>query len=185
MPYEQTRDGILDAWHTLHNAKVISAMLQSDDDKRYAAMMALGKWTSGSLSYTDGTLGGIKVDGTSFHHGGHYPGYSVGAFGVLGDYCWFTKDTDFAIDEPARRVFKHTLMTLLDYCNLRDWGVGVCGRHPFNGAIPELIRRRLLSSARRCRVQTSMRLLLMQVLLQLFNLVEALRIKIQSIYVMN
>ena len=137
MPYEQTRDGILDAWHTLHNAKVISAMLQSDDDKRYAAMKALGKWTSGSLSYTDGTLGGIKVDGTSFHHGGHYPGYSVGAFAVLGDYCWFTKDTDFVIDEPARRVFKHTLMTLRDYCNLRDWGVGVCGRHPFNGAIPE------------------------------------------------
>ena len=137
MPYEQTRDGILDAWHTLHNAKVISAMLQSDDDKRYAAMKALGKWTSGSLSYTDGTLGGVKVDGTSFHHGGHYPGYSVGAFAVLGDYCWFTKDTDFVIDEPARRVFKHTLMTLRDYCNLRDWGVGVCGRHPFNGAIPE------------------------------------------------
>lgn len=137
MPYEQTRDGILDAWHTLHNAKVISAMLLPDDAHRYAAMKALGKWTSGSLSYTDGTLGGIKVDGTSFHHGGHYPGYSVGAFAVLGDYCRFTKDTDFVIDEPARRVFKHTLMTLRDYCNLRDWGVGVCGRHPFNGNIPD------------------------------------------------
>lgn len=138
MPFEQTRDGILDAWHTLHNAKVISAMLQPDDAQKYAAMKALGVWTSGSLTYTDGTLGGVKVDGTSFHHGGHYPGYSVGAFGVLGDYCWFTKDTDFAISEPARRVFKHTLMTLRDYCNLRDWGVGVSGRHPFvNGAIPE------------------------------------------------
>jgi chondroitin-sulfate-ABC endolyase/exolyase len=137
MPYEQTRDGILDAWHTLHNAKVISAMLQPNDEQKYAAMKALGKWTSGSLSYTDGTLGGIKIDGTSFHHGGHYPGYSVGAFAVLGDFCWFTKDTDFVIDEPARRVLKHTLLTLLDYCNLRDWGVGVCGRHPFNGAIPE------------------------------------------------
>jgi len=66
MPYEQTRDGILDAWHTLHNAKVISAMLQPTDAERYAAMKALGVWTSGSLSYTDGTLGGIKVDGTSF-----------------------------------------------------------------------------------------------------------------------
>lgn len=137
MPYEQTRDGILDAWHTLHNAKVISAMLQPTDAERYAAMKALGKWTSGSLSYTDGTLGGIKVDGTSFHHGGHYPGYSVGAFAVLGDYCFFTKDTDFQIDELARKVFKHTLMTLLDYTNLRDWGIGVCGRHPFNGDIPE------------------------------------------------
>ena len=137
MPYEQTRDGILDAWHTLHNAKVIAAMLMPDDAQKYAAMKALGKWTSGSLVYTDGTLGGIKVDGTSFHHGGHYPGYSVGAFGVLGDFCWFTKDTDFVIDEPARRIFKHTLMTLRDYSNLRDWGIGVCGRHPFNGDIPE------------------------------------------------
>ena len=137
MPYEQTRDGILDAWHTLHNAKVISAMLQPNDEQKYAAMKALGKWTSGSLSYTDGTLGGVKVDGTSFHHGGHYPGYSVGAFAVLGDYCWFTKDTDFVIDQSARRIFKHTLLTLRDYCNLRDWGVGVSGRHPFNGNIPE------------------------------------------------
>lgn len=137
MPYEQTRDGILDAWHTLHNAKVISAMLQPTDAEKYAAMKALGVWTSGSLCYTNGTLGGIKTDGTSFHHGGHYPGYSVGAFAVLGDFCLFTKDTDFQIDEKARRVFKHTLMTLLDYTNLRDWGIGVCGRHPFNGAIPE------------------------------------------------
>ena len=137
MPYEQTRDGILDAWHTLHNAKVISAMLQPTDEERYACMKSLGAWTSGSLCYTDGTLGGIKVDGTSFHHGGHYPGYSVGAFAVLGDYCWFTKGTDFQIDEPARKVFKHTLLTLMDYTNLRDWGIAVCGRHPFNGDIPE------------------------------------------------
>ena len=137
MPYEQTRDGILDAWHTLHNAKVISAMLQPSDDEKYACMKALGEWTSGSLSYTDGTLGGVKVDGTSFHHGGHYPGYSVGAFAVLGDFCHFTEGTDFVISESARKVFKHTLMTLRDYTNLRDWGIGVCGRHPFNGRIPD------------------------------------------------
>ena len=137
MPYEQTRDGILDAWHTLHNAKVISAMLQPTVEGKYAAMKSLGRWTSESLCYTDGTLGGIKKDGTSFHHGGHYPGYSVGAFAVLGDFCWFTEGTDFQIDESARKVFKHTLLTLLDYTNLRDWGIGVCGRHPFNGTIPE------------------------------------------------
>ena len=137
MPYEQTRDGILDAWHTLNNAKVLSAMLQPTDEQKYAQMKALGAWISGSLSYTDGTLGGVKVDGTSFHHGGHYPGYSVGAFAALGEFCWFTEGTDFVIDEPARRVFKHTLMTLNDYTNLRDWGIAVCGRHPFNGNIPD------------------------------------------------
>ena len=137
MPFEEDRDGLLDAWHTLHNAKVISAMLQPSDEEKYTAMKMLGDWTSGSLSYTSGTIGGIKVDGTSYHHGGHYPGYSVGAFAVLGDWCHFTKDTDFQITENARKVFKHTLMTLLDYTNLRDWGIGVCGRHPFNGAIPD------------------------------------------------
>lgn len=137
MPYEQTRDGILDAWHTLHNAKVISAMLQPTDAEKYAAMKALGEWTSGSLSYTNGTLGGVKVDGTTFHHGGHYPAYTVGAVAVLGDYCRFTQGTDFVIDESARKVFKHALMTLRDYCNVREWGVGVSGRHPFNGDIPE------------------------------------------------
>ena len=136
-PYEQTRDGILDAWHTLHNAKVISAMLQDTDEKKYAHMKALGEWTSGSLTYTDGTVGGIKVDGTSFHHGGHYPGYSKGAFAVLGDFCFFTAGTDFVISESARKVFKHTLMTMNDYTNLLDWGIGVCGRHPFNGDIPD------------------------------------------------
>jgi chondroitin-sulfate-ABC endolyase/exolyase len=136
MPYEQTRDGILDAWHTLNNAKVISAMLQPTDGLKYAYMKAMGNWISGSLSYTDGTLGGVKVDGTSFHHGGHYPAYSVGAFAALGEFCWFTKDTDFVIDEDARKVFKHTLLTMNDYTNLRDWGIAVCGRHPFNGDIP-------------------------------------------------
>ena len=137
MPYEQTRDGILDAWHTLHNCRVISAMLQDSDDMKYACMKALGSWTSGSLGFTDGTLGGIKVDGTSFHHGGHYPGYSVGAFASLGDFIYFTTGTDFIIDRTAREHLKLTLMALYDYTNGRDWGIGVCGRHPFNGRIPD------------------------------------------------
>ncbi len=137
MPYEQTRDGILDAWHTLHNCRVVSAMLQSSDEQKYACMKALGSWTSGSLMFTDGTLGGIKVDGTSFHHGGHYPGYSVGAFASLGDFIFFTTGTDFTIDRTAREHLKLTLMALYDYTNGRDWGIGVCGRHPFNGNIPD------------------------------------------------
>lgn len=137
MPYEQTRDGILDAWHTLHNCRVVSAMLQSSDEQKYACMKALGSWTSGSLMFTDGTLGGIKVDGTSFHHGGHYPGYSVGAFASLGDFIFFTTGTDFTIDRTAREHLKLTLMALYDYTNGRDWGIGVCGRHPFNGKIPD------------------------------------------------
>lgn len=136
-PYEQTRDGALDAFHTLHNARVISAMLQKDDNVKFAYMNALGEWTSGALRFTDGTLGGLKVDGTSFHHGGHYPAYSVGAFAALGDFIWFCEGTPFQLDSPARADLKRALMAMYDYTQGRDWGFGVCGRHPFNGKIPD------------------------------------------------
>lgn len=136
-PFVYGRDEILDSWHTLLGAKIISAMMEPSVEKRYANMKALGVWVSGSLAYSPGTLGGIKVDGTSFHHGGLYPAYSIGAFAELGNYCKFTRSTDFIIDEPARRTFKHALLTMRNYCNLTDWGLGVCGRHPFNGFIPK------------------------------------------------
>ena len=137
LPFQYGRDDMLDSWHTLLETKLISAMMNSSEEARYAKMKALGTWLSGSLAYSPGTLGGLKPDGTSFHHGGLYPAYSVGAFAALGDYCRCTAGTDFVITEDARRNFKHALLTMRDYCNLTDWGLGVCGRHPFNGFIPK------------------------------------------------
>ena len=137
LPFVYGRDEILDSWHTLLEAKEISAMMNPDPAVRYAKMKALSKWVSGSLQYSPGTLGGLKPDGTSFHHGGHYPAYSVGAFAAVGDFCHYVQGTDLVITEDARRTFKHALLTMRDYCNLTDWGVGICGRHPFNGFIPK------------------------------------------------
>ena len=137
-PYAEHRDEILDTWNTLLNNKVIAVMLQNDDSRRYAYMKLLGEWVGESMVYSDGTLGGLKVDGTSFHHGGHYPSYSVGAFAALGDFCHFTKDTDFVPCEKGRRCFKNSLLAMRNYSHTRDWGIGICGRHPLDGAIPEV-----------------------------------------------
>lgn len=137
-PYAEHRDEILDTWNTLLNSKVIAVMLQKDDAARYTYMKLLGDWMSSSMIYSDGTLGGLKTDGTSFHHGGHYPSYSVGAFAAVGDWCHFTKDTDFSPSEEGRRCFKNSLMAMRNYSHTRDWGIGVCGRHPLDGAIPEV-----------------------------------------------
>lgn len=136
-PYAEHRDEILDTWNTLLNSKVIAAMLQDDDRAKYAYMNLLGDWVSCSMLYSDGTLGGLKPDGTSFHHGGHYPSYSVGAFAAVGDFCHFTAGTDFVPDEEGRRCFKKCLMAMRNYSHIRDWGIAVCGRHPLDGAIPE------------------------------------------------
>ena len=137
-PYAEHRDEILDTWNTLLNNKVIAVMLQKDDKAKYAYMKLLGEWVGSSMLYSDGTLGGLKPDGTSFHHGGHYPSYSVGAFAAVGDFCHFSKGTDFVPCEEGRRCFKNSLMAMQNYSHTRDWGIGVCGRHPLDGAIPDV-----------------------------------------------
>ncbi len=137
LPFQYGRDELLDSWHTLHNCKVVSALMMPDDNMKYAYIAALSRWTSGSMACSPGTLGGFKVDGTSFHHGGHYPAYSTGAFAALGDFCHFTRGTELEIEKEARKTFKHVLLSMADYCQTRDWGVGISGRHPFNGDIPQ------------------------------------------------
>ena len=138
-PYVYGRDELLDSWHTLLIPKIVSALMLPTEAEQLRAMKALGVWLSGSLDFTPGTIGGIKVDGTTFHHGGLYPAYSTGAFAMIGYYCKVTAGTDFTLTEPARRNFKLALMSMADYTNLRDWGLGIAGRHPFgkNGSIPD------------------------------------------------
>ncbi len=137
LPFQYGRDEMLDSWHTLNNCKVISALIGPDENENYAYFAALARWVDGSMIYSPGTLGGFKVDGTSFHHGGHYPAYSTGAFAALGDFCHFTRGTELQPKEDARKVFKHILLTMRNYCQTRDWGIGISGRHPLNGAIPQ------------------------------------------------
>lgn len=136
-PYAEHRDEILDTWNTMLDSKNIAIMLQKDDAAKYAYMKLHADWVSDSMLCSDGTLGGLKCDGTSFHHGGHYPGYSIGAFAAVGNWCHFTCGTSFAPREDARRCFKTCLMAMQDYSKTRDWGIAVCGRHPFDGAIGE------------------------------------------------
>lgn len=58
---------------------------------------------------------------------------------MIGYFCKATRGTDFTLSEQARRNFKLALMTMASYTDLRDWGLGLAGRHPFgkNGRIPD------------------------------------------------
>lgn len=131
-PYVYGRDELLDAWHVLLVPKLVSALMLPTEAEQYRAMKALGVWLSGSLDYTPGTIGGIKPDGSTFHHGGLYPAYSVGAFASIGFYCKATLGTDFAVSEQGRMVFKHALLAMDRYSDFRDWGIGLAGRHPLS-----------------------------------------------------
>lgn len=133
--YQFGRDELLDSWHTLLMPKFISAMLVEDEREKDQAMRGLSRWISSSLSYTPGTIGGIKVDGTTFHHGGFYPAYTTGALAMIGHFIGFTLDTDYGLTVEGRKVFKSALDAIRNYSNLYEWGIGIGGRHPFTGSM--------------------------------------------------
>ena len=73
-------------------------------------MKLLGEWVGSSMLYSDGTLGGLKPDGTSFHHGGHYPSYSVGAFAAVVNSPMVAATTAMAVMSLAgERAAKRSL----------------------------------------------------------------------------
>ena len=134
-PYQYGRDELLDSWHTLLMPKTISAMLIPDKYERERALRSLSVWISTSLNYTPGTIGGIKVDGTTFHHGGFYPAYTTGVLAVVGQFIAFTSGTEYEISITGRKVLKKAFSAMRNYCNLFDWGIGISGRHPFGGSM--------------------------------------------------
>ena len=132
-PCSPGRDELLDSWHTLLMAKLISAMMFPDANRQEQALNGLSRWLSSSLRYTPGTIGGIKVDGTTFHHGGVYPGYTTGVLATIGQFIAFTNGTDFELTEEARQHIKSAFIAMRNYCNFYEWVIGISGRHPFGG----------------------------------------------------
>ena len=133
----KNRDELLDTWHTLLMPKIVSAMMTKDERERVRALKGLSRWVSTSLRYTPGTIGGIKVDGTTFHHGGFYPAYTTGALAMLGQFTNLTNKTSYQLTLSARKVLKSALIAMRNYCNKYEWGVGISGRHPFGGSMKD------------------------------------------------
>ena len=134
-PYQYGRDELLDSWHTLLMAKTVSALLFTDERERVRALKGLSRWVSSSLQYTPGTIGGIKVNGTTFHHGGFYPAYTTGVLAMVGQFISLTNKTVYEPTEEARQVLKSAFIAMRNYSNKYEWGVGISGRHPFGGSM--------------------------------------------------
>ena len=137
IPFQYGRDELLDSWHTLLMAKTVSALLFVDERERARALAGLSRWLSGSLQYSPGTIGGIKVDGTTFHHGGFYPAYTTGVLAMVGQFIALTSHTRYVPTMEARQVLKSAFISMRNYCNIYEWGIGISGRHPCGGSMKE------------------------------------------------
>ncbi len=146
-PINDLRDEATDSWNTLILTRFAAAMMGDTKEECFRAMTGLSRWINGSIRYTPGTIGGIKIDGTAFHHGGHYPAYSVPGFASIGDYLRLVNGTQFTLDERSREVFKFALLSVARQMNLRDWGIAASGRHPFHGEYGNVSKRGVLAFA--------------------------------------
>lgn len=136
-PYQYGRDELLDTWHTLSMAKTVSALMVPNPCERARALKGLSRWISTSLNYTPGTIGGIKVDGTTFHHGGFYPAYTTGVLAMIGQFTHLTQGTEYQLTLEARQVLKSAFLAMRNYSNKYEWSTGISGRHPFGGSMKE------------------------------------------------
>ncbi|MBL4746386.1 MAG: hypothetical protein JKY08_08455 [Flavobacteriaceae bacterium] len=103
--------------------------MSDNDAKKVALLKAYSNYMSITLAQ-DNAIGVFKVDGTSWHHGGHYPAYGLGAFNSVTPVIYTLSGTDFSISEAGHKNFKKAFLTTRLYSNLLDFGFGLAGRHP-------------------------------------------------------
>lgn len=120
-----------DGWNTILLPRLMVAMMEPKLDERERNLRGLARWVNASLETTPGTMGGIKADGTIFHHGGFYPAYANDGLSAVGQYAEICGGTPYGLGADARSQLRRALETLRNCCNLRDWPLGIAGRHPF------------------------------------------------------
>ena len=76
---------------------------------------------------------GFKVDGTAWHHNGHYPAYGLGAFQAVPKIIKTLSGSRFKVGTEGHANFKNSFLAARIYSQLYSWGFGNAGRHPFEG----------------------------------------------------
>lgn len=130
-PLAADRADRCDGWNTLLLPRLMVALMEPAPAERERKLRGLARWVNASLEPTPGTLGGIKADGTIFHHGGFYPAYANDGLAAVGHYAELCAGTAYGLNARARGQLRLALETMHHCCNLRDWPLGICGRHPF------------------------------------------------------
>jgi len=75
--------------------------------------------------------GALKIDGSSYHHGGHYHSYAHGAFPNFVKVFRRVADTPWRLSPEAHARLSRAMLAQRIYCNKYDRPLSLCGRSPF------------------------------------------------------
>lgn len=110
-----------------------------NDDRAMQATLLhhFSNYISFILAQND-SQGVFKIDGTAWHHGGHYPAYALGAFEKIPQLIYALSASRFKIAETGHANFKKAFLASRIYSQPFDFGFGNAGRHPFDGSFSGL-----------------------------------------------
>ena len=119
----------IDYFNTQSFYHLMIIYMRSDYNEIAALLEKYSQYMSITLAQDD-AHGVFKKDGTSWHHGGHYPAYGMGAFKNLPKVFRTLASTRYQIGTEGHQNFKKALLTTRLYSNTYDFGFANAGRHP-------------------------------------------------------
>src|SRR5690606_20277757 len=120
----------------LLQGQMLSLLMDPDPGMQTAWMRLFIENLSDQVAnHTPGDLNGVKPDGITYHHNGHYPAYGISAISTHGGVYDVLRGTPFELTDPARMSFRQVLLAARHYAHPYDWPIGLSGRHPLSGTI--------------------------------------------------
>jgi chondroitin-sulfate-ABC endolyase/exolyase len=120
-----------DQIRTMCIAKLDFALLQTDANKRVAALTALTSYFNNAFGIAPGFAETFKPDFSGYHHNGTY--YCQYYPDALYSACWvyyLLHDTPYQLSETTYTTLKNCCLTYRLACGLYDSPTAACGRFP-------------------------------------------------------
>ncbi|MFC4993958.1 chondroitinase family polysaccharide lyase [Rubritalea tangerina] len=126
----------MDYLNTLSKSDFTIQSLGADDASKAGRLQRYSDWLSASIAApASGKSGGIKPDGSLFHHAMHYHGYGVPALRTVVDSVVGPLDnTPFEISPAAYARLKSAFLSS-QFWAFPYSGFNACGRHPITHGI--------------------------------------------------
>lgn len=124
-------DGVIDQMNTSILPRLAASLLQDNTPEKVRWLKAVQRWANDAVTYSNGTLGGLKVDNSLFHHDGFYPAYATGGLTGISQLIYIIRNTDFAMSSTKQANVKKAMYAVNIFSN-KQWGMGISGRHPLD-----------------------------------------------------
>ena len=122
-----------------------ACLLQSDATEQVRWLRAFNRMLERSILQPASAL---KIDGSAYHHGGHYFGYAFSAVPGLAKTLHELSDTPWRLSPEAHERLRRAALAQRIFCNQLDVPLSLSGRKPFEDYNSHLLPKGLDCLAR-------------------------------------